>query len=389
VDKLEEKAIYLCNLSVVVLGAAGNSGERARSLETPRNDIKTGLLCSNGIRRWDDGLVVRSGGQEVAEWRGQDLDSLCGEVFQAQGGVGKSLGGVTILNQVSSLLTESWELLDPLENICRQETLGPDSLCGDSALDESVDHVTSVLLLRVAIEGHWNISRRGLELRGEVSVAWKLINQGDVRFESHDSAAAAVEVGSPGWSSVLERLWSSSGGIETVLLSAQAGELLLGDVRGAARGSGWGSSIRWSERNGALCSQLGSQENVGRGVEITLGVSADESKILGESDITLEDTGAHSCTSHGALDGLFWELKSSTTSVANREATNLELVILTRLELGLEGTLGHVVDQVEWTRIKRDLVWSCMTNIDDGSWCSCRQCHEGESEEGRSHLEGF
>jgi len=38
--------------------------------------------------------------------------------------------------------------------------------------DESVDHVLSILLLSVAIEWHRDLSRRCLELRGEVSLGY-------------------------------------------------------------------------------------------------------------------------------------------------------------------------------------------------------------------------
>ena len=222
------------NRGIVVIHVSGHASQRARTLKCPRDDVEASGLGRFRIRRGDDGLVVRRRGEQVVERRGDDVDALGFQARQARDGGGVVGGRVAGLVEVDGLLAEVVVLGQPLEDVGRVEGLRPDALGVDPAPDEGVDHVARVLLLCVAVEGHWDLGRWGLEFWCEVAVARERVDEGDVAVERHDGAAGVVELGSPSGRAVLVVLRRLGARVEAVLLAAQGCVLCDGDVAGAA-----------------------------------------------------------------------------------------------------------------------------------------------------------
>ena len=225
----------------------------------------------------------------------------------------------------------------PLKDIGRVEGLWPDALRVDAAADEGVDHVARVLLLRVAVEGHRDLRGRLLELGGEVPVAGERVDERDVAVERHDGAAGVVELGPPYGRPVLIVLGCLGARVEAVLLAAQSLVLCGRDVAGAAERIGGRGGVGGREGHGALGSQFGLEENVGRCMQIAQRVSAHEAKVASERDVAFEDASAHARASHCSLDRLFGELKRAAAAMANGEVGGGEGTVLASLKLVLEG----------------------------------------------------
>src|SRR5262245_19650145 len=91
-------------------------------------------------------------------------------------------------------------------------------------------------------------------------------------------------------------------------------------------------------------------------MQVALVVAADEILILGEGHVAFQDTGTHARASLMALLGGRGELQRPTPAVAEGEVS-LEkvLAIRTLLEVALEFTEGHFVDEIERSWAKLDV----------------------------------
>jgi len=106
------------------------------------------------------------------------------------------------------------------------------------------------------------------------------------------------------------------GGVDVgcIHLGLQRAELGQRDVAGAAFGRCLfaGRRIGGAEWLAAFGSELRLRENVGCGVQVALGVPADQLPILGERHVALDDTGAHACSSLIGLLGMLGKLQRRT-----------------------------------------------------------------------------
>ena len=133
-------------------------------------------------------------------------------------------------------------------------------------------------------------------------------------------------------------------------------------------------------------------------MQVAEGVAAYEAAVGGEGDVAFENAGAHACTSHGRLDGLFWELKRPAAAVANGEVGDREWTVLASLKLVLEGCLRHVIDDVVRPWSQRDVVaglwcWSLGRTVARPLRKSCSnvgdQCRKGQVKECSTHVGRF
>lgn len=92
-------------------------------------------------------------------------------------------------------------------------------------------------------------------------------------------------------------------------------------------------------------------------MQIAERVSADEPSVTSERNITLQDTSTHTSSGLLRLSSLFRKLESSSSTMANSETSDFEVVVVARLELRLERAFGHVLDEVVWSRSQLDLVF--------------------------------
>ena len=280
----------------VVLATALDGSQRATALEGPGDDVQTGGRGGHAVVGRHDGVVVRSAdGEKHWNGRADDVDALRLEPGEVAGRRSEELGGVFFVEE-DGLLAKGVVVFQPEQDVVDQEGLRPDAVWRDGAVLESVNEVLGVLLLCVAVEWHWHLWWWSLELRGEVAETWNGLDKVNIRVQSHDSAAGVVELGAPIGCAVLVVLDVFGAGVEAVLLAAEGGVLSSCDIAGAAEGVCWRGTVGWSEWDGTLRGERRVEEDVGSGVEITEGVTADESSVGGERYITFEDTGAHAST---------------------------------------------------------------------------------------------
>jgi hypothetical protein len=128
------------------------------------------------------------------------------------------------------------------------------------------------------------------------------------------------------------------------------------DVRGAAQSICISRLVRWGKRNRAFRCKLGYRQDVGGCVEIAQAVSANETTVACEGNVTFEDTRAHTSASILRLDRLFWELECTSAAVSDNEAVDGDGLVFAGLELGLKWSLGHVVEDVVWAWTEGDEV---------------------------------
>eukprot|EP00959_Pyramimonas_sp_CCMP1952_P171194 3577052-Pyramimonas_sp.AAC.2 len=129
--------------------------------------------------------------------------------------------------------------------------------------------------------------------------------------------------------------------------SAVGLELCQRDVGGAARGLRVVGAVGRHERLGAL-GVKGGGDDVGGGVQVALGVAADQMAILGDGDVALDDASAHARGGGVGLVGVLGELQGGT-AMSDGEGMGLHHkvgVIEASLELGLQSGRLHVVNQV-------------------------------------------
>jgi hypothetical protein len=132
--------------------------------------------------------------------------------------------------------------------------------------------------------------------------------------------------------------------VEAVHFAAEAFIFFQCDVTSTAYRRGVGSVVGRREGHGALGCEFGSDEDVGCCMKIAKRVSTDKAAVCSEGDITLKHTSTHPCTGLRGLGCLFRDLKGSATTVSYAPACDLKWPILTTLELGLERSFRHVLE---------------------------------------------
>ena len=172
---------------------------------------------------------------------------------------------------------------------------------------------------------------------------------------AEQGAAGGVEVGPEvgGAADVaLERGRAAVGGVH---LAFQGLELGQGQVAGAAL------DVRAVEqlagrrvdlgRDLALGRQLRAQDDVGGGVQVALGVAADQLGVLGEGDVALQDAGAHARGGDVGLRRVLRE-EQRRAAVADREVAGAVAALArgAALQVVLEPARAQPVEQVEGTR---------------------------------------
>ena len=114
-------------------------------------------------------------------------------------------------------------------------------------------------------------------------------------------------------------------------------------------GKGTGIRIRRNKRDRALARQC-SGKNVGRRMQITLVVSADQLSIFRKGDVTLENAGAHARARFMAFLGVLGKLQGSAPTVANRKVSLFERIVTALLQRILEGAGTQFIDKIERAR---------------------------------------
>ena len=254
---------------VVIILSRGHFRQRTRALEGPRDDVQSGGFGSHSVSGRDNGLVLGpAGSEEVIDGRGNEVDALSLERGQARDSGGVVFRAVPGFVEEEGLLAEAGIFGQPLIDVGGVEGLRPHTVGVDAFADERLDHVTGVLLLRIAVERHGHGGWRGFELGREVAVAGEGVDEVDIAIERHDRATGVVELGSPGGSAVLVGLRCLGAGVEAVHFAAQGHILCLGDVARAAKRVGRTGAVGRGEGSGAFGSELRLQENVGRRVQV-------------------------------------------------------------------------------------------------------------------------
>ena len=145
-------------------------------------------------------------------------------------------------------------------------------------------------------------------------------------------------------------------GVVGVHLALQGFELRKRESAGAAARRRFCNAIagfvelRRRERCAAGCRKR-RRENIGRGVKVTLGMTAHEFCVFGESDVTLENACAHAIGGDIRLPGVFRELERGS-AMADGKITVLVFFGLGRAlrQLVFEIPVAHLIDEEERAR---------------------------------------
>ena len=164
----------------------------------------------------------------------------------------------------------------------------------------------------VAIERHFD--RWRLQFRRELSA--QRLDQFDRFGMRQQCAGRGIQIGAPARCAVHILLGSSGACICRIHLSVQALEFGERQFGGTAFRAGFFLSLGCRERFVAFSGKIAAQD-VCCGVQIVLGVAADQFAILGEGHVTLDDPRAHPRCSDIGLRGMFWKLHWRT-AMANR-----------------------------------------------------------------------
>ena len=294
-------------------------------------------------------------------WNGCTYNALCLQRWKASNRCGVVIWCVARFVEENGVLAEFGELSNPLIDIGGVERLYPDAGWVNTLPNECLHEVSRIIFLGIAswvlsILGCSGIVGERFELRGEVAITRKRANEVEVALECLDGSTGVVELCSPGWDTVLVVCDIGSTRVKAVHLRAE-GQVFGGcDVGGTADSVGRSSGVCWREGEDALCREGLVKEDIGGGMQIAKRVSANEALIGCESGVTFEDAGAHSSSSHGILYALFWDLERCAATVTDGEISDLEWPVLATHELGLERRVGHVLDEVEGARTKRDVI---------------------------------
>jgi len=178
-------------------------------------------------------------------------------------------------------------------------------------------------------------------------------NELDALLMAEQGATGGIEVSPEARRASDERLNRGRVRVGRVHLPLETLELREGEIGGAAqRGGGLHPRAArgergWGEGHSACTSEV-SDEDIRGGVQVALGVAADELGVLGEGHVALEDARPHPTARFVGLLGVLWELQARPT-VPDRE-------VMMRIPLNVghachkfvpELAFFHPVDQVE------------------------------------------
>src|SRR5882762_8674014 len=90
-------------------------------------------------------------------------------------------------------------------------------------------------------------------------------------------------------------------------------------------------------------------------MQIALVVAAHQLPVLGESHIAFLDAGAHARARFMAFLGVLRKLQSAAAAVADRKIRLFERTLAALLQLALQRTRAHLVNQVKGTRPDLDV----------------------------------
>jgi hypothetical protein len=186
------------------------------------------------------------------------------------------------------------------------------------------------------------ISTGRLELGGELDPERpEEVNRFGVGHQR--SALRGVEVGPERGGRVHVRLERRRVGVARVHFAGERPELGEGDVGGAAFRARLGIARGRLEARGAVRGELG-REDARRGVQVVLGVAADELEVLGEGHVALEDPRTHPGAGAVALGGVLGE-EERRTAVRDREVGARERRIGAGGEPVAQRPVRHRVDE--------------------------------------------
>lgn len=337
--------------AVVVVTLLVNLCHGRRAVQRPGDDLEAQLLGLLGVVARHQLAILD--GDEVRNGRGNDLDTVLSIVGQVGGGGFNAGGLVAALVEEDGLVAKGGLLLQEVFDVAVEEALDIGILGGDGVGLELVDNLLNVLFLGVvAVKGHFN--HGGLDLGGELEAEGA--DEGNVLLEGHDLGACGVEIGAPGGRAVEVVGGVGGGGVGAVHLGAQRLVLVERDVAGAALSLGGLAVGGRLEGRLALGVELGDVDNVGRGVQIALAVTADELTVLGKGHIALLDARAHAGAGHDGLARLLGDLECAAAAVTNGPGRGLHGLLRAGQELGLEGPLGESVNEVVGARAELDLL---------------------------------
>ena len=194
--------------------------------------------------------------------------------------------------------------------------------------------------------GHGGHGHSGcFELRRHLDA--KPLEQRDAFLVRHQCAAGgpAVEVGAPVGGAAQKLLCCGGFGVGGIHFAAQGSKFCQRDVAGAAfcRSGGVGACIERRKGFGALGRQ-GCRQDVGGGVQVVLGVAADQFFVFGESHVAFHYARAHACCGLVRFLGVLWKHQRSTP-MANREVGFFEWPVTAALQFGFERAVKHLAHQ--------------------------------------------
>ena len=91
----------------------------------------------------------------------------------------------------------------------------------------------------------------------------------------------------------------------------------------------------------------GGRQDIGGGVQIALGMAADQLPVFGKGDIAFEDTGTHPGSGLVGFAAVFRKLQRRS-AMADGKIAHMEFVLLVGAlaESGFQGAVSHLPDQV-------------------------------------------
>ena len=294
--------------------------DAARALEGPGDDVELRGLRVPRVLRGDDLAVL--GREQCPHGRGDDANALAAVALELRSA--RQIRGDGGVIEIDGLAPEARLVRDPVQDVFLGERLRPDSAGRDARRFVVVDHGLGVFGLAAEYG-------RGLELGVGVGrlqlgseVAAKRVQQLNALLMRKQRATRAVQIGAPLRRAALILLGRFGRGHGSVHLAFE--RLEFGDrqiARAAQGGSRFDELARGIELSGgegfrALCGER-SRENVGRGVEVTLIVTANELAVFGEGNVALLDARAHSGAGFVTFLGVLRELERAAAAVADRE----------------------------------------------------------------------
>lgn len=130
------------------------------------------------------------------------------------------------------------------------------------------------------------------------------------------------------------------------------------------------------------------EEDVGRGVQVAEGVTADKSTIFCEADIALQYSRTHASSCHSGLNSLLGELESSASTMPNGELRDLLHIVLATNERIFQRPIRHIVDDIVWSFTNIDTVGDRVLGTFPWQSCTrlCQKSYNNQIDE-RTHDE--